>query len=167
MISSFKKYTHTLNACYIGYVVQAIINNFVPLLFLTFNSSYNIRLDKISLLVSINFMVQITVDLIGAKFVDKIGYRLSAVIAHVFSTVGLVLLAFLPDIMSDPYSGILISIIIYAIGGGIIEVIISPIAEACPTKNKQSVMSLLHSFYCWGHVLVVVLSTVFFISFGI
>ncbi|HXK71852.1 MAG TPA: MFS transporter [Clostridia bacterium] len=167
MISSFKKYTHTLNACYIGYVVQAIINNFVPLLFLTFNSSYNIRLDKIALLVSINFMVQITVDLIGAKFVDKIGYRLSAVIAHVFSTVGLVLLAFLPDIMSDPYSGILISIIIYAIGGGIIEVIISPIAEACPTKNKQSVMSLLHSFYCWGHVLVVVLSTVFFISFGI
>ncbi|MDD2261633.1 MAG: MFS transporter [Clostridia bacterium] len=167
MISSFKKYTHTLNACYIGYVVQAIINNFVPLLFLTFNSSYNIRLDKIALLVSINFMVQITVDLIGAKFVDKIGYRLSAVIAHVFSTVGLVLLAFLPDIMSDPYSGILISIIIYAIGGGIIEVIISPIAEACPTKNKQSVMSLLHSFYCWGHVLVVVLSTVFFVSFGI
>lgn len=167
MISSFKKYTHTLNACYIGYVVQAIINNFVPLLFLTFNSSYNIRLDKIALLVSINFMVQITVDLIGAKFVDKIGYRLSAVIAHVFSAVGLVLLAFLPDIMSDPYSGILISIIIYAIGGGIIEVIISPIAEACPTKNKQSVMSLLHSFYCWGHVLVVVLSTVFFVSFGI
>ena len=167
MISSFKKYTHTLNACYIGYVVQAIINNFVPLLFLTFNSSYNIRLDKIALLVSINFMVQITVDLIGAKFVDKIGYRLSAVIAHVFSTVGLVLLAFLPDIMSDPYSGILISIIIYAIGGGIIEVIISPIAEACPTKNKQSVMSLLHSFYCWGHVLGVVLSTVFYVSFGI
>ena len=167
MISSFKKYTHTLNACYIGYVVQAIINNFVPLLFLTFNSSYNIRLDKIALLVSINFMVQITVDLIGAKFVDKIGYRLSAIIAHVFSAAGLVLLAFLPDIMSDPYSGILISIIIYAIGGGIIEVIISPIAEACPTKNKQSVMSLLHSFYCWGHVLVVVLSTVFFVSFGI
>jgi MFS family permease len=112
-------------------------------------------------------MVQITVDLIGAKFVDKIGYRVSAVIAHVFSCAGLILLAFLPDIMKDPYIGILISIIFYAIGGGIIEVIISPIAEACPTDNKQSVMSLLHSFYCWGHVLVVVLSTVFFVIFGI
>jgi fucose permease len=167
MITSFKKYTHTLNACSIGYIVQAIINNFAPLLFLTFNSSYGIRLDKIALLVSINFMVQITVDLIGAKFIDKIGYRVSAVIAHLFSGAGLILLAFLPDTMKDPYIGILISIFFYAIGGGIIEVIISPIAEACPTDNKQSVMSLLHSFYCWGHVLVVVLSTVFFVIFGI
>ena len=129
MITSFKKHTHTLNACSIGYIVQAIINNFAPLLFLTFNSSYGIRLDKIALLVSINFMVQISVDLIGAKFIDKIGYRASAVIDHLFSGAGLILLAFLPDIMKDPYTGILISIFFYAIGGGIIEVLVSPIVK--------------------------------------
>ena len=167
MITPFKKHKHTLNACSIGYIVQAIINNFAPLLFLTFNSSYGIQLDKIALLVSVNFMVQITVDLIGVKCIDKIGYRTSAVIAHIFAAAGLILLAFLPDMMNDHYLGILISIIVYAVGGGITEVIISPIAEACPTKNKESVMSLLHSFYCWGHVLVVILSTLFFVIFGI
>lgn len=167
MIKTFRKHSHTLYACYIGYVVQAIINNFVPLLFLTFNHTYGISLEKIALLVSINFLIQITVDLIGAKYVDRIGYRTAAIVAHIFAGIGLVLLAVLPDMMSNPYSGILISITVYAIGGGIIEVIISPIAEACPTENKESVMSLLHSFYCWGHVLVVLLSTGFFVVFGI
>lgn len=160
------KYQHTIVACFAGYVVQAIINNFVPLLFVTFQNTYQIPLSQITLLVTINFCVQLLVDLLSAKFVDKIGYRVSIVLAHVFSAAGLLLLTVLPEIM-DPFAGILLSVIIYAIGGGIIEVLISPIMESCPTDNKEKAMSLLHSFYCWGHVGVVLLSTLFFRFAGI
>ena len=148
-------YEHTIFASYIGYITQAIVNNFVPLLFLTFQSTYGISLDKITLLVSLNFGVQLLVDFFAARFVDRIGYRPCVVAAHIFSAAGLAGLSFLPDAMADPYAGIVISIICYAIGGGLIEVLISPIVEACPTEHKDAVMSLLHSFYCWGHVFVV------------
>lgn len=160
-------YNKTIYACFIGYIVQAIVNNFAPLLFLTFEKSYNIELSKITLLVTINFFIQLVVDLVSANFVDKIGYKTSAVIAHLFSFSGLIFLAVLPDLFSNAFAGLLVAVIIYAIGGGLIEVIISPIMESCPTKNKEKAMSLLHSFYCWGHVCVVLLSTVFFKIFGI
>ncbi len=159
-------YKPTIIACFIGYIVQAIVNNFVPLLFITFQTTYHIPLTQITLLVTINFGVQLFVDLLATLFVDRIGYRVSIVIAQIFSAAGLIFLTVLPEIMT-PFAGILISVIVYAIGGGIIEVLISPIMESCPTDHKEKAMSLLHSFYCWGHVGVVLLSTVFFSIFGI
>lgn len=159
-------YGHTIYASYIGYITQAIVNNFVPLLFLTFQKEYHIGLGEIGLLVTINFCVQLTVDFLAAKFIDRIGYRTAIVAAHVFATLGLIGLAILPELL-PPYLGIVLAIVCYAIGGGIIEVLVSPIVEACPTKNKEAVMSLLHSFYCWGHVFVVLASTVFFALVGI
>lgn len=160
-------YNHTIYASFIGYIVQAVINNFVPLLFLTFQSTYGISLDKITMLVTFNFGIQLLVDLASVKFVDKIGYRTSILIAHICAAVGLVGLTVLLEVMPDPFMGLLISVAVYAVGGGLLEVLVSPIVESCPTKRKEAVMSLLHSFYCWGHVGVVLLSTVFFSVFGI
>lgn len=160
-------YKKTVNACFIGYIVQAVINNFVPLLFLTFQSQYGIPLSKITFLITFNFSIQLVIDLLAAKFVDKIGYRASALLAHASAALGLCMLAFLPELTKDPFIGILISVVIYAVGGGLLEVIVSPIVEACPTDNKEAAMSLLHSFYCWGHVGVVLLSTLFFRFVGI
>lgn len=160
-------YKKTVNACFIGYIVQAVVNNFVPLLFLTFQSQYGIPLSKITFLITFNFSIQLVIDLLAAKFVDKIGYRASALLAHASAALGLCMLAFLPELTKDPFIGILISVVIYAVGGGLLEVIVSPIVEACPTDNKEAAMSLLHSFYCWGHVGVVLLSTLFFRFVGI
>lgn len=160
-------YNHTIYASYIGYITQAIVNNFVPLLFITFSHQFSLTLDKIALITTLNFLVQLTVDALSAGFVDKIGYRISVILAHVFSAAGLILLGILPGIMTDSYAGILISVVLYAIGGGLIEVLISPIVEACPTEKKEAVMSLLHSFYCWGHVGVILISTLFFTLAGI
>ena len=160
-------YKKTVNACFIGYIVQAVVNNFVPLLFLTFQSQYGIPLSKITFLITFNFSIQLVIDLLAAKFVDKIGYRASALSAHASAALGLCMLAFLPELTKDPFIGILISVVVYAVGGGLLEVIVSPIVEACPTDNKEAAMSLLHSFYCWGHVGVVLLSTLFFRFVGI
>ena len=162
-----EKYKKTVYACFIGYIVQAIVNNFVPLLFLTFESTYQIPLGQITMLITINFGIQLLVDLLSTGFVDKIGYRASIMIAHIFSAAGLLGLAILPEILPNAYTGLLISVAIYALGGGLIEVLISPIMDSCPTDNKEKAMSLLHSFYCWGHVGVVLLSTLFFRIFGI
>lgn len=159
-------YKHTVYACFTGYIVQAIINNFAPLLFLTFQTSYDIPLAKITLLITLNFSVQLITDLISPLFIDKIGYRVSVVLAHIFSALGLVLLPVLPSFFSDPSTGLFIAVIVYAVGGGLLEVLISPIVEASPTDNKEKAMSLLHSFYCWGHVGVVLISTLFFVLFG-
>lgn len=161
------QYHKTIYACFLGYIVQAIVNNFVPLLFLTFEETYQIPLSRITLLVTINFAVQLLVDLLAIGFVDRIGYRVSILIAHIFSAGGVLLLTVLPDRCSEPFVGLLIAVIIYATGGGLLEVLVSPIIESCPTDNKEAAMSLLHSFYCWGHVGVVFLSTVFFAVFGI
>ena len=162
-----KNYQKTMYACFIGYIVQAVVNNFVPLLFVVFQDSYHIPLSQITALITINFLIQLGVDLLSAGVVDKLGYRTCVLIAHGCAAVGLVLLAFLPDLLPNPFAGILIAVGIYAVGGGLIEVLISPILEACPTKNKEKAMSLLHSFYCWGHVGVVLISTVFFRLAGV
>lgn len=160
-------YNKTIYACFIGYVVQAIVNNFVPLLFLTFRSSYGIPLSKITMLITINFGLQLLIDLAAIGFVDKIGYRASMMIAHICAASGLILLTVLPDLFKDPFAGLLIAVMIYAAGGGLLEVLVSPVMEACPTENKEKAMSLLHSFYCWGHVGVILLSTIFFMAAGI
>ncbi len=166
-MSNTNRYKKTLIACYLGFVTQAICANFVPLLFLTFHLSYNISFGKLALISTLFFFTQILTDSVCAKISDKIGYRLSVVLAEVTSGAGLLALAFIPDLLPDPFVGILISVIIYAIGSGLTEVLVSPIVEACPFENKASMMSLLHSFYCWGSVGTIVLSTLFFAVFGI
>ncbi len=161
-----ENFQSTINACFIGYIVGAIINNFVPLLFITFQDSYSIPLSQITLLITINFAVQLSVDFASTFFIDKIGYKASVIIAHICSSAGLVMLTFMPEIMPTPFIGILCSVALYAIGGGLLEVLISPITEACPSENKEKAMSLLHSFYCWGCVGVILISTLFFAVFG-
>lgn len=162
-----KSYKSTMCACFTGYIVQAIVNNFAPLLFVTFQKTFDIPLSQITALITVNFVIQLLIDLLSAGFIDKIGYRASAVLSHVFAAVGLILLTALPEVFASPFVGLLIAVIIYAVGGGLLEVLVSPIMEACPTENKEKAMSLLHSFYCWGHMAVVLLSTLFFTAFGI
>ena len=161
-----KNYRKTLIACYLGFITQAITANFTPLLYLKFHSEYQISLGKIALISTTFFLTQLIVDVFCARFVDIIGYRKSIVTSEIASAAGLIGLAFLPDLLPDPFTGILISAAVYAVGSGLIEVLCSPIVEACPFDHKESVMSLLHSFYCWGSVGVVLLSTLFFAAFG-
>lgn len=167
ILSIKNNYNHTVFACYFGYVVQAIVNNFAPLLFLTFRDEFGISLQKITSLVTVNFLFQLFIDIVAAKAVDKIGYRKCIVAAQFFSSLGIIGLGIFPDIFTDAYSGLLVAILLYATGGGLIEVLVSPIVEACPIKAKKAAMSLLHSFYCWGHLFVVLASTLFFFIFGI
>ena len=159
-------YKHTVRACFVGYVVQAIINNFVPLLFTTFLSEFSLSLSRISLLVTFNFGVQLAVDLAASVFADKLGYRRCMTLAHLCCSAGLLGLTVLPGLFGNPFFGILLSVMIYAVGDGLLEVLVSPIVENCPGDDKAGAMSLLHSFYCWGTVAVVLLSTVFFALFG-
>ena len=161
------QYNKTITACFVGYIVQAVVNNFTPLLFLFFQKSYHIPLSQITLLVTFNFGIQLLVDLLSVGFIDKIGYRASMIIAHVLSAAGLILLTVLPEILPVPFIGILIAVMIYAIGGGLLEVLVSPVVEACPSDNKEKAMSMLHSFYCWGQAGVVLISTLFFYVAGI
>lgn len=161
------KYKETIFACFISYIIQAIVNNFAPLLFLTFSQTYAISLEKITALITINFFIQLVVDMASTAFVDRIGYRASMIVAHIAAAFGLIGMAFLPEIMPNPFVGLLLSVFLYACGGGLLEVLVSPIVEACPSDNKEKTMSLLHSFYCWGHVGVVLISTAFFAAFGI
>ena len=166
-VNMVKNYKKTLIACYLGFITQAIAANFAPLLFLKFHKDYGIPLGKIALISTMFFLTQLIIDVLCAKYVDRIGYRKSVVASEVCFAAGLVGLAFLPEMFSDPFIGIIISVIVYAIGSGLLEVLGSPIVEACPFEHKEAVMSLLHSFYCWGSVGVVVLSTLFFAVFGI
>ena len=162
-----KNYRKTLVACYLGFVTQAIAANFAPLLFLTFKSTYGITLEKIAMIPMVFYFAQLLIDLAATKFADKIGYRTCVVVSQVLSAVGLLSMAFLPDRLSNPFVGILISVVLYAIGSGLIEVLVSPIVEACPFENKDGMMSLLHSFYCWGALGVILGSTLFFAVFGV
>ncbi len=159
-------YDGTIKACFVAYIVQAIVNNFVPLLFLILQKEYGIPLSQITLLITINFTLQLFIDWASAIFIDRIGYRASVLIAHFSASIGLVMLSFLPDIMPSHFAGLLIAVLFYAVGGGLIEVLISPIVEASPTDNKASTMSLLHSFYNWGSAAVIIITTLFLKLFG-
>ena len=159
-------YKHTIYASCVGYITQAIVNNLVPLLFLILQDTYGIPLHQITMLITVNFCVQLTVDFLSAKFADRIGYRKCIVASHIFAAAGLIGVSILPDLLPSPFAGLLLSVVLYAVGGGLLEVLVSPIVEACPTDNKASCMSLLHAFYCWGVVGVTALSTVFLAVFG-
>ncbi len=156
-----RKYTfkNTLHACYLAYISQAIVVNLAPLFFVIFQTNFDISFEMIGRLVLINFGTQLITDVIAVNFADKIGYRKCAVFGHLCCFVGLVMLSVLPNMMGDPYSGMVISVVIYAIGGGLIEVLVSPLVDSLPGEAKASAMSLLHSFYSWGQVLVVGLTT--------
>ena len=160
-------YSHTIAASYLGCVTQAFVNNFAPLLFLTFQTQMGLSLEEITLLTTVNFSVQLLVDFLSVKAADRIGYRVCIVAAHLFAAAGLAALAILPGLIQNAYAGLIAAVTLYAIGGGLIEVLVSPIVEACPTEKKEAAMSLLHSFYCWGHVAVVLLSRAFFQLAGI
>ena len=158
---------HTKIACYIGYIDQAIVNNLPPLLFVTFQQQFGVSLQLLGLTVFFNFFIQIFVDLFGARFVDRIGYRPLLVAAHLCTVVGLCAMGILPGLMGNfAYGGVLLAMLLNAVGGGLLEVLVSPIMEAIPGDAKAANMSLLHSFYCWGHVSVVLLSTLYFTLFG-
>lgn len=162
-----KNYEKTIRACFIGYIVQAIVNNFAPLLFITFQTTYDIPLAQITTLITINFALQLMTDLAAAYFTDKIGYRASVLIAHTMAALGLIGLAVFPSVMPSPFVGLVMAVVFYAIGGGLLEVIVSPMVEACPSEHKDRTMSMLHSFYCWGSVGVILVSTLVFWLFGI
>lgn len=162
-----KNYQKTLIACYLGFITQAITSNFAPLLFLTFKDNYGISLELIALIPMVFYLTQLLVDLVAVKFADMIGYRPCVVISQLVSALGLILMAFLPELLPNAFVGIIISVVLYAIGSGLVEVLLSPIVEACPFENKAGVMSLLHSFFCWGSVGVILGSTIFFAIFGI
>ena len=162
-----KNYKKTLIACYLGFVTQAISANFTPLLFLTFISTYGITLEKIAMIPLVFYLTQLLIDLAATKFADKIGYRTCVVSSQVLSAIGLVLMAVLPEVLSVPFIGIMLSVVLYAMGSGLVEVLVSPIVEACPFENKEGMMSLLHSFYCWGAMGVILGSTLFFAIFGL
>ena len=162
-----KNYSLTIKAEFMGYVVQSIVNNFLPLLFIQMQNEFSIPLSEITLFITINFLLQLVIDLCSTPLIERIGYRASMIISNACAIAGFVLLTILPDICGSPFVGILIAVCVYAIGGGLQEVLVSPIVEACPSKNKEATMSLLHSFYCWGHMAVVILSTLYFRFVGI
>lgn len=167
-IMSFKNgYSHTIHACYVAYITQAIAANYVPLLFITFQHTYSVSLAQISILIAVTFIIQMFVDVISTSFVDKIGRRICVVAAHLMAAAGFIMLGTLPDLFRNPFYGILTACFFYSIGSGLIEVLVSPLVESCPTDHKASAMALLHSFFSWGTVLVVLLSTLFFNIFGI
>ena len=161
-----KNYNATIRAAFLGYVVQAVVNNFVPLLFVQMQTEFGIPLAQITMLITFNFGLQLLIDLFSTPFIERIGYRASMLLSNACVILGLILLTILPGVIRYPFTGLLISVCVYAVGGGLQEVLVSPIVEACPTDNKESVMSLLHSAYCWGHAGVVLLSTAFFVLFG-
>ncbi|NLN41102.1 MAG: MFS transporter [Clostridiales bacterium] len=159
-------YKDTLHACYLGYITQAIVNNLAPLLFVIFHDNFSISFEKIGRLILINFTTQIITDILAIKYVDRVGYKSAAVLAHFFAFFGLVGLGVLPLLLPNAYTGLAIAVIIYATGGGLIEVVISPIVESLPGDAKASAMSLLHSFYCWGQLAVVFITTLIIKIFG-
>ena len=159
-------YRHTRNACFFGYVTQAIVNNLCPLLFLTFQQQFSISLSQISLMITVNFIIQMIVDLLSAHWIDRIGYRRAILWAHAFTVIGLAGLSLFPFLL-PPYAGLLLCTFLNAVGGGLLEVLVSPMVEALPSEHKEREMSLLHSFYCWGHMAVVILSTGYFLLIGL
>lgn len=166
MCSKTKKYSLTLTACYVGYVIQAMVNNLSPLLFVQFKRQFALDSAMLSFVIFINFGLQIIVDSLSAKITEKIGYRAGAILAQVFSCTGLVCLGVLPNVI-NPFAGIITATVLMAIGGGFVEVILSPVIEALPLGNKSGAMCFLHSFYCWGHIFTVLAATIYFNLFTI
>lgn len=162
-----RNFKYTVIACYIAYLTQALVINFTPLLYITFQNDLGLTLSQISLLIAVNFGTQMLTDISSSPIVERIGHRAAVVMAHIFCSVGMICFALLPPVMENDFLAIMIPTVICGVGGGLIEVMVSPIMEACPTEHKSAQMSLLHSFYCWGQAGVVLISTLFFSIFGL
>lgn len=160
-------YKATFRAACTGYIVQAIVNNLAPLLFIAFQDGFGLSRLQITSIITVNFLLQLGVDLVCAGFIDRIGYRAAAVLSMVMAAAGLVCMGVLPYALPDAYAGLMIAVFLNALGGGLLEVIISPIVEALPGESKSGSMALLHASYCWGCVLVILLSTGYFVLFGV
>ena len=155
-------YKHTQLACYLGYISQAITTTFLPLLFIRLSNEFGFSLQKLTFLIITIFVSEILIDALCPKFINRIGYRASMVFANICSAIGTAGYAVIPFLTEDPYTGFVICALINAVGSGFDEVLVSPIVEACPTKNKARAMAMLHSFYCWGCAAVVLLSSLYF-----
>ncbi len=162
-----ENYHQTVRASSVGYVVQSMINTFAPLLFVTFQTQYEITLSQVSALIAANFGAQIVVDFFASAFADRFGYRKCVFLAHILAATGISGLAYLPELFQNPFSGLILAVVIYGAGGGLTEVLLTPIVEACPIERKDKAVSMLHSFYCWGSVIVILISTAFFQLAGI
>lgn len=160
------KYTMTKIACYVGYVVQAVVNNFLPILFIALQNIYGLSYEQLARIILFNFLTQMVTDFITPKILAIIGYRKAAMLAHISASAGLVFLGILPKIMESTYFAIIISMVITAFGSGLIEVILSPMVDMLPTSNKAGSMSILHSFYCWGQAFTIIATTVMVMFFG-
>lgn len=160
-------YQHTVRASSLGYIVQSMVNTFAPLLFVTFQTTYHISLSQVSLIIAVNFISQIILDFFASRFADRIGYRKCVVAAQILITIGTAGMAFFPEWFSNPLAGLLVAVIIYGSGGGLTEVLLTPIVQACPIERKDKTISMLHAFYCWGSVIIILGSTLFFKLAGI
>jgi len=165
LVTENKKYKKTIYACYRGYITQAIIVNLSPLFFVIFQDNYNVSFVTLGSIVLLNFITQMLTDIAAIKFVEKVGYRVAAVTAHALASAGLLMLGFLPMIMPI-IPALVISTVIFAVGGGLLEVLVSPIVDSVPGEAKESSMSLLHAFYCWGQVMVVLVTTLLLFLIG-
>lgn len=160
-------FKYTVLACYIAYLTQALVINFTPLLYVAFQTELGLSLSQISLLIAINFGTQMLTDISSSPIVERISHRTAVVTAHILCSAGMIGLYVFPTVMHNDFAAIILSTVICGMGGGLIEVMVSPIMEACPTKHKSAQMSLLHSFYCWGQAGVVLISTLLFAIFGL
>ncbi len=160
------KYKHTVIACCIATATQAIAINLPPLLFLTFQRSYGLTLSQISLLIAVNFIAQLSVDILASKFSNYIKLRSCALCASIFSAAGLLIISVLPDILPNPFVGLIIPTVIYSIGTGLVEISVNPILDSFPPEEKGASFAITHSFYSWGHASVILISTLFFLLFG-
>lgn len=160
-------YTTTRRACYVGYVAQGIVNNLSPILFIVFQTRFGLSYKQLGTLILLNFMTQLAVDILCVKTIDRLGYRGPVIAAHVCAAAGIVMLGVLPALLNT-YTALVIATVTMAIGGGLLEVLVSPMVDSIPTppNQKASAMSLLHSFYCWGQVLVVLATTLLLRAFG-
>ncbi|MCQ2069739.1 MAG: MFS transporter [archaeon] len=159
-------YRHTFNACYITYVIQAALVTLAPLLFVTFSEEFSLGLDEITLLTTLNFGIQLVFDIISTKVIDRVGFRSAMIVSHILVSTGLVTMAFAPYVLDSPYMGLVLGTLVYGAGGGISEVVVNPIVVSCPVEDRSKALTILHSFFCWGQAIVVVLCTLFFVLFG-
>lgn len=160
-------FKHTKLACYSSYMSSAVAINFPPILFIFFHKQFGLSLIDLGALISLNFGVQMITDIIGASIIDKkITCKQAAVTADALVAIGLLLLGVLPQIMSTKFLALIIATVVYSVGCGLLEVIISPIIEAIPEDGKASNMALLHSFYCWGQMVAILFSTLLLFIIG-
>ena len=154
-----QNYKITKYTCYLFYVLQGTLLNLTPLLFVPLMEQYGLSYMKLGALASVNFATQLIVDIVLSKLTDKHRYRISLRLSASAAFIGYMIFAWAPGRLGDPYTWLLIGTVVYSIGAGLMEITISPLIHALPDKAKGKSMAILHSFYAWGVVLTVIVST--------